>query len=358
MSHSVGGEHPRHGVDHERVRPGRAVADLALEHALAQPPAELARSCCCERLERRAVMGARLPRVLVGLVVVRPAHARERTHDGRRASAPRRPRARTRPAPGTSVWLARYGAGQERRPWPHRRGPAAAHTAIAAASRARPRPRRAAPPRAAPRAVAHGRRSQRGAPPRPSRRPAISMPAEHVARVVRADHEDRVRDAEHAERTGADRVGPQRDRRDEHDAERERGRRGDVAARPERRAGPTAGRAGRSVSSFSSWVLTEAPSRIAPVAATIRRPRSHAAAASTISTATAYGAGSKQCVTSSRPRAGSGRVPRPRKPTNTRSSARSVAPIAERRDEDHDQAGGAAAAASNALTARQLIRPG
>ena len=75
------GEHPRHGVDHELVRPGGAVADLALERAGAQLLAERGEVVRLERLERGAVMRPRLAARLVGLVVVgRCAHPPEATH--------------------------------------------------------------------------------------------------------------------------------------------------------------------------------------------------------------------------------------------------------------------------------------
>ena len=68
-------EHARHGVDHELVGPGRAVADLPLERPRAQAPAELREVGRAERLHRGAVLRTRRP-VLVDLVVV---HAGERT---------------------------------------------------------------------------------------------------------------------------------------------------------------------------------------------------------------------------------------------------------------------------------------
>ena len=71
-------EHPRHGVDHELVGPGRAVADLALERARAQLLAELGEIVVVEGLEHGAVLRPRLAARFVGLVVI-GGHAAERT---------------------------------------------------------------------------------------------------------------------------------------------------------------------------------------------------------------------------------------------------------------------------------------
>ena len=78
MSHSVAREHPRHGVDHELVGPGRAVADLALERAGAQLLAQLGEIVVVEGLQHGAVLRPRLAARFIGLVVV-GGHAAERT---------------------------------------------------------------------------------------------------------------------------------------------------------------------------------------------------------------------------------------------------------------------------------------
>ena len=68
-------EQPRHGVDHEVAGPGRAVADAALAHLAAQLLGQLGEVGGAERVEHRPVVGARLPVVAVGLVVVVPHSA-------------------------------------------------------------------------------------------------------------------------------------------------------------------------------------------------------------------------------------------------------------------------------------------